>query len=820
METISNPQIELAFDYVTQTDKNIFLTGKAGTGKTTFLHRVVRETSKRTAVVAPTGVAAINAEGVTIHSLFQLPFGPLVPGQVKERMAQRRFSKQKIKLIKSLDLLIIDEISMVRADVLDGIDEVLRRYRTRTRPFGGLQLLMIGDLHQLPPVVKQQEWDLLRAHYQTPYFFGSLALQQTDAVTIQLRHIYRQDDSRFIELLNKVRSNQLDQEILQTLNSRHQPDFKPAEGSGYITLTSHNAAADKINRERLAALPGDLTEVTAAIEGDFPAHAYPTDEVLHFKVDAQVMFVKNDLSADKRYYNGKIGRITKIKGEEIFVRCPGEEDNIAVLPTEWQNRKYTLDEQTKEVSEEIIGTFTQYPLRLAWAITIHKSQGLTFEKVIIDAQAAFAHGQVYVALSRCKTFEGIVLHSKLIPRSVKTDQVVQAYTEDAQRREPDEQQLQQAKKEYQQEVLRRFFRFGRLRRTLDQLYRSVLENEKALQGNFVPDFLKLKTEAEEKILGVAEKFRPQLESYFAQPVLPEENEALLERLGKAGSYFNKHFKEVLRPAAGALPLLTDNQAVKKKVQEQLDELRKSLSICQASAAVLGQTYSSRAFDKARVDADLDFEKSTKVSKPPVNIPRTVEHPGLYDKLAQWRAETADRKEVPRYVVFPTRTLLEIVAVLPTNGKSLKRISGIGKSRVEEYGADIIEMVLEYCAENQLETDQLQLASGTTAKVDKPPKPDTKAVSLELFKSGKNIDEIAAERGLVSTTIEGHLAHFIGLGEVDIHQLIDRESVEKIVAYFEGSKAESLSEAKNHFRDAFSYGQLRMVLKHWHYIKEK
>lgn len=818
MDTTFNPQIELAFEYVTQTDKNIFLTGKAGTGKTTFLHRIVRETNKRTAVVAPTGVAAINAEGVTIHSLFQLPFGPLIPGQVRERMAQRRFSKKKIKLLKSLDLLIIDEISMVRSDVLDGIDEVLRRYRNDDRPFGGLQLLMIGDLHQLPPVVKPQEWDLLRMHYQTPYFFGSLALQKTDAVTIQLKHIYRQQDDQFIDLLNKVRSNQLDDTILEALNSRHRSDFKPEDDAGYITLTSHNAAAQQINRDRLQALAGDRTEVTAAIDGDFPEHAYPNDKVLNFKVDAQVMFVKNDLSPDKRYYNGKIGRITKIKGEEIFVQCPGEDHHIAVLPVEWHNRKYSLDENTKEVNEEIIGTFTQYPLRLAWAITIHKSQGLTFEKVIIDAQAAFAHGQVYVALSRCKTFEGIVLHTPLIPSSVKTDRVVQAYTEEAHRNEPDKEQLLEAKKVYQQNVLRRFFRFQSLKHILQRLNRSALEHEHALQGNLVRDFKELQDSTREKLIHVAQKFLPQLENYFAQPALPEAHEQLKVRLQKAGEYFDQFLKTELAPAAEKLELITDNQAAQKKVEEQLTELNKEISVIKACTQVLKEGYDSRKFNRARVDTELDFTQRSAKRQTRVEVPNSIEHPALYKKLVQWRTETAEQEGVQRYMVAPTRTLLEIISVLPSSGKSLKRINGIGKGRADKYGADILEIVGQYCTEQQLETDRLQFASGKAPKTPKPPKPDTKMVSLKLYKSGKAIEEIARERDLATTTIEGHLAHFIGLGELDIFEILDKEKIEQGTAYFRQSKGEALSEAKNQLGDHFSYGELRMVLKYWHHLQ--
>ncbi|MEM9846970.1 MAG: PIF1 family DEAD/DEAH box helicase, partial [Bacteroidota bacterium] len=419
-----NKQIELAYDYVQYTNKNIFLTGKAGTGKTTFLKRIQAESIKRTVVLAPTGVAAINAGGMTIHSFFQLPFGLFLPNGRSEAEKQRKFSRKKIDLIKSLDLLIIDEISMVRADLLDAIDDVLRRLRRSKLPFAGVQLLMIGDLHQLPPVVRPDDWNLLREHYSTPYFFGSLALKETQPISIKLTHIYRQSDSVFIDLLNKVRNNQLDQAVLEQINSRYIPNFVAPEDKAYIILTSHNRAAQNINQEKLEEIDRPVWKYEAEIDGNFAEKNYPTEEVLELKKGAQVMFVKNDLSYKKRYYNGKIGQITGLEKDRIYVQCPDDEEEIQVAIEEWTNVKYSLDPESKEVKEDIVGVFRQFPLKLAWAITIHKSQGLTFERAIIDAQAAFAHGQVYVALSRCKSFEGVVLRTKIAYSSVKTDQAV------------------------------------------------------------------------------------------------------------------------------------------------------------------------------------------------------------------------------------------------------------------------------------------------------------------------------------------------------------------------------------------------------------
>jgi len=400
MTPFNNPQLKLAYEFVQHTGRNVFLTGKAGTGKTTFLHNLKKESSKRMIVVAPTGVAAINAGGVTIHSFFQLPFGPQLPynnsPENKQKSIIRRFSKEKINIIRSVDLLIIDEISMVRSDLLDGIDGTLRRFKNRNLPFGGVQLLMIGDLQQLAPVVKNDEWNLLRDHYNTAFFFGSLALQKTDYISIELTHVYRQSDERFIKTLNKVRNNTIDNEVIETLNARYNPDIDSL-GAGHIILTTHNAKARQINDSRLKKLPNKSFSFTADIKGTFPDHSYPNDLMLVLKKDAQVMFIKNDPSPEKQFFNGKIGRIIDIDSDSITVQCDGDDEPIFVEKLFWEKIAYSLDDKTQEINEVVEGMFFQYPLKLAWAITIHKSQGLTFENAIIDAQDAFAHGQVYVA---------------------------------------------------------------------------------------------------------------------------------------------------------------------------------------------------------------------------------------------------------------------------------------------------------------------------------------------------------------------------------------------------------------------------------------
>jgi len=807
----SNPQLELAFDFVRNTHKNIFLTGKAGTGKTTFLHQIKQDSLKRMAVVAPTGVAAINAGGMTIHSFFQLPFGPYIPGMAQDPSRQRRFTGEKIRLIKSLDLLVIDEISMVRADVLDAIDEVLRRYRDRYKPFGGVQLLMIGDLHQLPPIVKDEEWYLLRDHYQTMYFFGSQALQGTQPVTIELKHIYRQSDTSFIELLNKVRDNRLDNAVLEAINSRFVPDFQPTPEEPYITLTAHNATSQRINAEKLAEITAPLQSFKAVVQGNFPEFSYPADEVFECKKGAQVMFVKNDLNREKRYYNGKIGKITGFREGTIYVECPGENEAIEVTPAEWTNLKYTLNEQTKEVTEEILGTFTQYPLKLAWAITIHKSQGLTFERAIIDAQAAFAHGQVYVALSRCKSFEGIVLRSRIELSSVKTDQVVKSYSEEADKNAPNEAQLTQSKAEFQRLLLLELFDFGLLKRFFTQFSRLFLEHETTLHQSAGQPLGNLATWANEQLITIADRFRPQINQYCATEFLPEEHPELQARLQKAGAYFQEKLGNELLPAARGIQIMTDNKTVQKAALDGLEGLQKEIFLKYTCFATLQTGFSASRYLRAKTNAELDFRSTAKA--PPaasMSAPKNIAHPVLFTRLKQWREQQAELANQLLYEILPTRSLIEIAQFLPLNLVALKKIKGIGKGKSERFGAELITMVEQYCNEHNIQTGQLAEMAEEALEA-KPPKTETKTLSFEMFRSGKSIEEIAQERGFVRSTIEGHLAHFVGSGELDLSELLEAEKVQEIEQFFHDQNTTSSSEAKAHFGEKYSYGEIKLVL---------
>ena len=456
-----NQQLKAAWDFVENTGKSVFLTGKAGTGKTTFLREVVESSSKRVVVVAPTGIAAINAGGVTIHSFFQLPLHPFIPGmKIESKFA---FSKEKRSIIKTIDILVIDEISMVRSDLLDAVDSVLRRFRDRTRPFGGVQLLMIGDLQQLTPVVTEEEAQLLSNYYTTPYFFGSNSLRQIDYVTIELKKVYRQQDQDFISILNEIRGGRPSQLVIEALNARFNPEFTPDPDEGYIRLTTHNSTANSYNEQQLNLIEEPLHKFEAEISGTFPEYSYPTELYLELKKGAQVMFVKNDPSSEKRYYNGKIGHVVEVVDDVILVQCPGDDEPVVVEMLEWENCKYVINEQTQEMETKVQGVFRQYPLRLAWAITIHKSQGLTFDKAIIDAAASFTSGQVYVALSRCRTLEGMVLATALRQSSVMTDLRVEDYIQIQEQAAAESlARLEDTKKEYFRQLLGDMFDFSTL----------------------------------------------------------------------------------------------------------------------------------------------------------------------------------------------------------------------------------------------------------------------------------------------------------------------------------------------------------------------
>ncbi len=559
-----NSELRTAWDFVENTGRSIFLTGKAGTGKTTFLKTVVERSRKRSVVVAPTGVAAINAGGVTIHSFFQLPFSSYVPGShIKDKFD---FSKQKRKIIASLDLLIIDEISMVRADLLDAIDAVLRRYRDHQQPFGGVQMLMIGDLAQLTPVVTPEDERLLKPYYDTPYFFGSRALSQTDYVTIQLTRVYRQQDDRFLNILNDIRTSHVTQADLDALNSRVQATPSPDA----IRLTTHNQLANFYNETALQQLTGKPFWYKAEISGTFPEYNYPTAEMLILKVGAQVMFVKNDPTGKHRYYNGRIGHVTYADQQKVLVVCPGDEKPIEVEPLEWENTRYTLNPTTREIETDVQGTFRQLPLRLAWAITIHKSQGLTFDHAIIDANQSFAPGQVYVALSRCRSLEGLSLASPLDARAIITDQRVDNYiihqeTEAAKSIA----QLPTLKQEYERQMLMQLFDLQPLLNAEEQMIRLFAEYFLRSHASL----MQLHNQAYASLRQLAETAARWRQVINATPIENLRQTALLDRVKRSAAYFAEQLTAILlKPIQLSAEVKSNNKRATARLADLLPDL--------------------------------------------------------------------------------------------------------------------------------------------------------------------------------------------------------------------------------------------------------
>lgn len=814
----TNKQLELAFNFVRYTGQNIFLTGKAGTGKTTFLKSLKERSPKRMIVVAPTGVAAINAGGVTIHSFFQLSFAPQI-GIEREQTGQMRFTRQKINIIRSLDLLVIDEISMVRADILDAVDRVLRRFKNSKKPFGGAQVLMIGDLQQLAPVIKNEEWDLLKREYETGYFFSSKVLRETSFVSIELNHVFRQQDELFISVLNKVRDKQLDQEAINILNQRYLPNFQPADEEGYITLCTHNVQADRINDSKLRLITAKAQVFTAKIDGKFPDYSYPTELDLKLKIGAQVMFVKNDPSPEKLFYNGKIGKITEIEDETVFVRCPGDDDEIEVTPLVWENIKYSVDESTAEIKEETEGSFTQIPLKLAWAITIHKSQGLTFERAVIDAEASFAHGQVYVALSRCKTLGGMVLSTPISNRSIINDGTVGGFIRKVEENQPGEKELTDAKLAYQHELLTELFRFNYISYLMNSLGKLLQENTSSVPGVVIEYFQKMHGLFAAELVEVAEKFQNQINQLLTVQPDVEQNARLQERVSKAAVYFSEKTKVIIIEGFEKADLDVDNKTLRKQINNTVSRILEETETKMAGFEVCKHGFNVKNFLDARAKALIDTGKPKvgKLKAQEVVSPGHIPHPLLYSLLRSWRFEKAAELGNPIFMVFSQKALIELVNYLPTDTATLRLINGMGVKKIEQFGFEIIQIIQHYCDENNIEKGNIPLKEVLSIK--KEPKPDTKKISFELFKSGKSVAEIAKERALTQNTIENHLAHYVGLGKIDVKQFLNPEKLEKITAYFKTAENKSFSEAKIFFGDEVSYGEMRMALSYMESLSE-
>ncbi len=806
IELLKNPELELASDFVKKTDRTIFLTGKAGTGKTTFLHTIKANSLKRLVVVAPTGVAAINAKGVTIHSFFQMPFGPILPVEAQPETTkssfQRKFNKNKIDIIRSLDLLIIDEISMVRADLLDGIDQVLRRYKDKNRVFGGVQVLMIGDLQQLSPVVKDAEWDLLKPYYNTPYFFSSKAFQQCNAISIELKHIYRQDNKQFIKILNEIRNDKLTQGLADELNKRYLPDFIPEKDDEYITLTTHNNRANEMNSFELEKIASKSYFYEAIVEGKFSEYSFPTFEKLELKKGAQVMFIKNDSSLEKRYFNGKIGTIISLNKEEVVVRCNDDTEDIVAASEIWESVNYSINKETKEITENRIGSFTQIPLRLAWAITIHKSQGLTFEKAIIDAQASFAHGQTYVALSRCRTLEGIVLKSPISDRSIINDGRVTLFSKNVEENPPNKDILNESEKAYQLNLINELFNYYALLYPVKRLIDIYYNNKNSLKGAIIDPLTKIKETGITQLLKIGTSFSKQLKELSLEVKSPEKDAMIQERIQKAIAYFIKHTNEEIKISLATLTYSTDNKAIEKDIEKQLKIVEELVSNKLFCLNGLKGGFTTVSYLELRAKAIL--QKSTTATAKKEYIPTAIKHPILFSALRGLRGVFAEEYDVEHYQIFTQKSLYEMCEVLPTTPKQLKSINGMGKVRVQKYGTEILEAIQRYCDKNSIEPKE------DIPKRVTPKKGESENVSFQFFKDGLSVAEIAEKRGLVSGTIESHLMKFVMIGELKITDLISEKKYLELKKLMQETKYESLWELKNKIDEKFTYNEVRMV----------
>lgn len=545
----SNTIFQKAVAFVNQTNKHLFLTGKAGTGKTTFLKYIKENSFKKMAVVAPTGVAAINAGGVTIHSFFQLPFGPFIPtentffsrhtGEINNRtslLKNLRLTGDKKQVILELDLLVIDEISMVRADLLDAVDTVMRHVRKQfSTPFGGVQMIYIGDLFQLPPVAKYDEWEILKEYYKSPFFFDAQVLNHVPPLFIELKKIYRQKDDSFIKILNNIRNNCCTPDDLKQLRQYYNPAFLPGKDENYITLTSHNNKADIINQRELEKLGERMYTYPAKITGEFYEKSFPAEKALQLKKGAQIMFIKNDKGENRKFYNGKIGVITRIESEKIVVSFPNEKEELDLEQETWGNIRYNYSNERDALEEEELGTFTQYPIRLAWAITIHKSQGLTFEKAIIDAGSSFAPGQVYVSLSRLTSLQGLVLYSHISPACISTDNRVIEFVSNELAEDALQQTLELEQKVFVRQSLLQVFNFVKITDAVnahleEYEHRQIPEKEKCIEWA-----TELSNSANSQ-LDVAEKFSKQLKYLFVTSEA-DGYKKLHERTNAAAKFF-------------------------------------------------------------------------------------------------------------------------------------------------------------------------------------------------------------------------------------------------------------------------------------------
>lgn len=760
---------DLADEFSLQTNRCIFLTGKAGTGKTTFLRQLRNKTVKQVAVAAPTGVAAINAGGTTLHSLFQLPFTPFIPTDEarKNLISGVKMRADRRKVLYELELLVIDEVSMVRADVLDAVDTLLRHFKNRrSEPFGGVQVILIGDMFQLSPVVQESEWDILRNYYSGPYFFQSKVLEQLHPVYIELDTIFRQQNEEFIEILNQVRNNCLTPQNLDKLNLRYKPDYVNTDTDFHITLTTHNYKADKINADELAKIKSSVHKFKAKVDGEFNEKNYPTDAELELKVGARVMFVKNDEQYPRRFYNGKIGIIKSFVDNAIQIESEGE--TIELTKMVWKNVRYFTDDKTKQIQEEEMGTFTQYPLRLAWAITIHKSQGLTFDKAIIDAGQAFAAGQVYVALSRCRSLDGIVLLSRINTTSLRNADEILEYEKEKMSLTELEHTLYAAKNDFQTELFSSVFDYRGVLGQVERLIAFTKENVVQFNDAAISFLSDIKIQMENVQL-VGSKFKLQLAQILMQT---EQHEVLLQRMTAAAEYFEEK-NGLLENSLLQPNIRTDVKALAKEMNDGLKNILGDLA--QKNAFMSGLK------TDATVERYFSIRKSFEVPKYKVDVfagavdevTESTLYPNLLNKLFALRNRISREQHLPLYIVGNSNMLIEISNRLPRTEKELLQIKGFGKSKFIRFGQLFLDVINAYIVSNDMQVEPWVEPESAKPK-EKRQKGDSQRITLALYREGKSMGQIADERQLAFSTIASHLYKFIQMGELDLNDFISEK----------------------------------------------
>lgn len=738
--------------FINQTQQSVFLTGKAGTGKTTLLKQIVRTTHKQTVIVAPTGIAALNAGGVTIHSFFQLPFGAFIPEFVAGSASQYVKIESKSTLLhhfnmnatrrtlfRNLELLIIDEVSMLRADLLDAMDWTLRNVRKNNAPYGGVQVLFIGDLLQLPPVVKQQEWEHLSKHYGGMYFFHSKVVQEQPPYYLELDKVYRQADERFIGILNNLRNNTITDSDLETLNTFVQPNFTPEDKEGYITLTTHNREADGINERALARLKTNARTYEAEVTGTFPEHLYPVDENLKLKIGAQVMFIKNDPSAEKLFYNGKMGRVVGLDRDEIKVLFPEEKRTISVELFEWENIQYTFNETTSEMEEKTLGTFVHYPLKLAWAITVHKSQGLTFEKAVLDISNVFAPGQAYVALSRLRSLEGLVLLQPLRKNGLNTDVQVKDYAKSKVSTDILDEHLGQATNRYMYDTLQAAFDWLDLLNAWQSHQTTYKEHGSKSQKGKNRSWLAQQIQILTGTAEASRKFRNELTRIFSQQKVDLEFAA--ERVNAAYGYFYKPMDGVLVANLKKIAELQQQRSTKKYAEELME------------------------LDLVLTETILKMKKA--------------------------------------------RLLLEALRDGRTLNNAITNVS-----EVRNYKLAKIEMVKAELTANKstldFDTIKIELETKDTKPKVKKKKGSTYETTLELIQEGKSIEEVARERQLSVGTISTHCARLIQQEKLELSEVLSKEKISALYdAFDEHYEGGSLTALKDAVGTTFTWEELKL-----------